>query len=1100
MGTSVSAAKTASTSTSVDAIITVVSPSRLKNPAETVFQNLSTIYGSLGLNGDWKVSVLVLRSETNASPSVWSYQLTFKAVTGDAALAASFTGEKGPKGDKGDPGRQGERGPQGLSGSGGSGSSISGSGVWHNSGGSLDSSASVGTPNQILGTNPTGTDTIWITVGGDTSLGTGGSFTVSKIHGASVPAAGSIVTGNSLYASGSSSLIYSSLNLAGGPGWVSGLLPIGNQAAPTGTGFVRSISGVYSTTASKLEAGDVNGPATDTYVVSLVGGIPTWAAPATAGVPTSRHVDSGFGLIGGGDLTVNRTISADATVLATRAYAESLAFGLSSKAPARFATTGGLPTYTYNNGVSGVGATITITANGVFPTTDGITPQAGDVVLVKDESGPNAPYNGHYHITTLGTVLTQAVLTRTPGSDTSSDLAGAVIPVLQGTLNGGKTWLFATDPDTFSIGVSAVNFTPQLGGTSVSGTGLWHSASGVLDPSASLGTSNQLIGTNNAGTDTVWFTVSGDISLASGSFTVEKVNGASIQAAGSLVTGNAAYVSGTSALTYSALNLAGGSGWVTGVLPLGNVGAPTGTGIPHIISGTVQASASPIVVADMSSDTAPANYVPISDGAGGVSWHSVPAVIGQTGKVYYLDPSTASDIGGSYKVASISPSANPETTLVNAAIGTLSYTLMGEFATTAGEPGITSFPTGIASRLCHAITGGSNQIGRLRMEIWKRAIGGTETLVRSDDSQDFSGTAIQEVSWTAVYSVASALFTTDRLIFRLYSARVSGAGTCNITVYFDGTTNISYVQTTIPNQVSPTGTGLVHVASGTIDTAASLGTSNQLIGTNNAGTDTVWFTAAGDVTLASGSFTVAKVHGATVPAAGALTTGNAAYVSGVSALTYSALNLAGGSGWVTGTLPLGNVGAPTGTGLAKVTSGSWDAASSQLAVGDVAGTTTNGYGIVIVAGVPTWTSLATVSTLRWPDEKTYTLVSGNQVSQQTSVQVVGGGPFDPSKIQATGVGVTRSIVFAAQFYCTTGTAEVTLYDVDDNVVIATLTTTSTSVDEKEQALTVGSVATNVIPNSRKKYEVRARFSTGSPSQIDQVIVEWAGFIVTYTLG
>lgn len=764
MGTSVSAAKTASTSTSVDAIITVVSPSRLKNPAETVFQNLSTIYGSLGLNGDWKVSVLVLRSETNASPSVWSYQLTFKAVTGDAALATSFTGEKGPKGDKGDPGRQGERGPQGLPGSGGSGSSISGSGVWHNSGGSLDSSASVGTPNQILGTNPTGTDTVWITVGGDTSLGTGGSFTVSKIHGASIPAAGSIVTGNSLHASGSSSLVYSSLNLAGGPGWVSGLLPIGNQAAPTGTGFVRSISGVYSTTASKLESGDVNGPATDTYVVSLVGGIPTWAAPATAGVPTSRHVDSGFGLIGGGDLTVNRTISADATVLATRAYAESLAFGLSSKAPARFATTGGLPTYTYNNGVSGVGATITITANGVFPTTDGITPQAGDVVLVKDESGPNAPYNGHYHITTLGTILTQAVLTRTPGSDTSSDLAGAVIPVLQGTLNGGKTWLFATDPDTFSIGVSAVNFTPQLGGTSVSGTGLWHSASGILDSSASLGTSNQLIGTNNAGTDTVWFTVSGDISLASGSFTVEKVNGASIQAAGSLVTGNAAYV------------------------------------------------------------------------------------------------------------------------------------------------------------------------------------------------------------------------------------------------------------------------------------------------------------------------------------------------SGVSALTYSALNLAGGSGWVTGTLPLGNVGAPTGTGLAKVTSGSWDAASSQLAVGDVAGTTTNGYGIVIVAGVPTWTSLATVSTLRWPDEKTYTLVSGNQVSQQTSVQVVGGGPFDPSKIQATGVGVTRSIVFAAQFYCTTGTAEVTLYDVDDNVVIATLTTTSTSVDEKEQALTVGSVATNVIPNSRKKYEVRARFSTGSPSQIDQVIVEWAGFIVTYTLG
>jgi len=35
-------------------------------------------------------------------------------------------------------------------------------------------------------------------------------------------------------------------------------------------------------------------------------------------------------------------------------------------------------------------------------------------------------------------------------------------------------------------------------------------------------------------------------------------------------------VSGPSALTYSALNLAGGSGWVSGVLPAGNVAAPAG--------------------------------------------------------------------------------------------------------------------------------------------------------------------------------------------------------------------------------------------------------------------------------------------------------------------------------------------------------------------------------------------------------------------------------------------------------------------------------------------------------------------------------------------
>lgn len=75
----------------------------------------------------------------------------------------------------------------------------------------------------------------------------------------------------------------------------------------------------------------------------------------------------------------------------------------------------------------------------------------------------------------------------------------------------------------------------------------------------------------------------------------------------------------------------------------------------------------------------------------------------------------------------------------------------------------------------------------------------------------------------------------------------------------------------------------------------------------------------GDVSGTASAAVVAKVNGATVPAAGALTTGNAAYVSGASALTYSALNLAGGAGYVTGTLPVGNGGTgitALGTGVA----------------------------------------------------------------------------------------------------------------------------------------------------------------------------------------
>ena len=52
-----------------------------------------------------------------------------------------------------------------------------------------------------------------------------------------------------------------------------------------------------------------------------------------------------------------------------------------------YATTTANLTSTYNNGVSGVGATLTSTVDGAF-TTDGITPIQNEVILVKDQTTP----------------------------------------------------------------------------------------------------------------------------------------------------------------------------------------------------------------------------------------------------------------------------------------------------------------------------------------------------------------------------------------------------------------------------------------------------------------------------------------------------------------------------------------------------------------------------------------------------------------------------------------------------------------------------------------------------------------------------------------
>lgn len=163
-------------------------------------------------------------------------------------------------------------------------------------------------------------------------------------------------------------------------------------------------------------------------------------------------------------------------------------------------------------------------------------------------------------------------------------------------------------------GSALTGFTAGVGTASVSGTGLWTSTSGALNTSASIGTADQLLDTNHAGTATEWFTLGGDCGFASHNITCTKVNGTTIPAGGGLTTGNQLIVSGASAATWAALNLAGGSGYVTGTLPLGNEGAPTGTGIAHVASGAWSAAAS----------LGTANQVPIvNSGATDYAWGTI---------------------------------------------------------------------------------------------------------------------------------------------------------------------------------------------------------------------------------------------------------------------------------------------------------------------------------------------------------------------------------------------------------------------------------------------------------------------------------------------
>lgn len=156
---------------------------------------------------------------------------------------------------------------------------------------------------------------------------------------------------------------------------------------------------------------------------------------------------------------------------ATKAYVDGLAQGLNVKTSSKYATTSSLPSYTYNNGASGVGATITANSNGAL-SIDSNTPNVNDRVLIKDETGANLPYNGIYVVTQVGDGSNPFILTRATDMDQSSEVAGAYTFIQSGTVNGYTGWICNTT-NPVVIGTTNITFVQFSSAAQYSaGTGL----------------------------------------------------------------------------------------------------------------------------------------------------------------------------------------------------------------------------------------------------------------------------------------------------------------------------------------------------------------------------------------------------------------------------------------------------------------------------------------------------------------------------------------------------------------------------------------------------------------------------------------------------
>jgi len=301
---------------------------------------------------------------------------------------------------------------------------------------------------------------------------------------------------------------------------------------------------------------------------------------------------------------VSTSPSAD-TDIANKLYVDSIASGINFHAACDYATTADLGTVSYNNGTSGVGATITKTTTFATLSIDGASPTVGQRILVKNQT--DTSQNGVYTVTNVGSGSTAWVLTRatdydTSGTGTNEVDAGDFILVLSGTINTNTSWVQQTllpitvgttgivftqfaAPSTFTYpGAGIVNSTGSSWGTSYSTTGsgnvvlatsptlvtpaLGTPASGILTnctfPTLNQNTTGSSGScTGNAATVTNGFYTTSSFNLGTTSIAVNRASaaqsltGINIDGSSGSCTGNAATATtATTATTANALNTA----------------------------------------------------------------------------------------------------------------------------------------------------------------------------------------------------------------------------------------------------------------------------------------------------------------------------------------------------------------------------------------------------------------------------------------------------------------------------------------------------------------------------------------------------------------
>lgn len=241
----------------------------------------------------------------------------------------------------------------------------------------------------------------------------------------------------------------------------------------TGAAWDTLIKGVSSTgdNAAALTVGESNGAVTLTLNLAngSNAGLLSAAFYSDLNAATATNTNS---TLAKRDASGRLQVTAPSADLdaANKAYVDAARSGLDVKQSARLTTNAALDSYTHASGV------LTANANGGLAL-DGVTlsdpADVGVRVLVKNEIGGNAPYNGIYTVTAVGDGSNPWVLTRATDADTNTEVTpGMFVFVEQGTAWADSGWVLTTD-GAITLGTTNLTFVQfSAAGQSIAGNGL----------------------------------------------------------------------------------------------------------------------------------------------------------------------------------------------------------------------------------------------------------------------------------------------------------------------------------------------------------------------------------------------------------------------------------------------------------------------------------------------------------------------------------------------------------------------------------------------------------------------------------------------------